>query len=478
MSLWGGAFESGSSSGVDPLFKRFNDSLRFDYRLLPHDVRGSVAWARALAAAGVLTEDELGAIIGGLDRVLVAVAENPSILAEADDEDVHSYVEARLTDDIGEPAKKLHTGRSRNDQVATDLRLYLRDELGARLAELRGLQRAVLDCAERHSGAVVPGYTHLQLAQPILFGHWCLAYFEMLGRDANRLAAAADRAADECPLGSAALAGTAFPVDRAAIARELGFRRPSANSIDAIAARDVALEALAALASTALTLSRLAEDLVIYATTEFGYARLSEAVSTGSSIMPQKRNPDALELLRGKAGRVLASHHALAVTTKALPLAYNKDLQEDKEPIFDALDTMAQCLPVASVVFEGLEIDAARARAAAGRGCSNATDLADGLARRGVPFREAHHIAGRVARLAGDRGVAIEDLPVADLRTIDERIDDELIASITLDAVLARRDRPGGTAPARVAEALAVARRALHRATEPPAAPRQPGRPA
>ena len=409
MSLWGGRFERGSG-GADALFRRFNDSLPFDAALLEHDARASAAWASALVGAGVLTAEERDALRAALADIASEGRADPAAVAGAGDEDVHSYLERRLIERLGDLGKKLHTGRSRNDQVATDLRLYARAACADRIAEIRALQGAIIDRAEANEGAAIPGYTHLQRAQPLLFAHWGLAYVEMLDRDAARLADASRRL-NRCPLGSAALAGTAYDVDREAIARELGFDGPTANSLDAVADRDFALEVLAALVTTMLHLSRCAEDLIVYASDEFGLVRMSDDVSTGSSIMPQKRNPDALELIRGKAGRVFAAHASMAMTVKGLPLAYNKDLQEDKEPLFDAMEHVSMCLRVARIVFEGLELNEARARESATLGHANATDLADLLAREGVPFREAHEIVGGVVRLAIERGCRIEELP-------------------------------------------------------------------
>ncbi len=461
MTLWGGVFgEEGGAQGLDPLFRRFNDSLPVDRALIEHDVRGSVAWAGALRDAGVLSGEECTRLQNALVGVLEDVRARPSILDEADDEDVHAFVERLVTERAPDVGPKLHTGRSRNDQVATDLRLFVRAESARRIEEIRALQGTLLDLAEREIATPFPGYTHLQRAQPILFAHWALAYAEMLERDASRLADASRRAG-ACPLGAAALAGTAYPIDRDALARSLGFDRPCANSIDAVASRDFVIETLSALAQSALTLSRMAEDLIVYASPEFGFVRMSERVSTGSSIMPQKKNPDALELIRGKAGRVVGALVSLMTTVKGLPLAYNKDLQEDKEPLFDAMATCSMVLRVASVAVEGLEVDRQRALAAAQLGYANATDLADFLVERGVPFRRAHEISGRAVRRASDEGVALEALPLETLRSLAPEITEDVFARISLDAVLARRDVPGGTAPGRVREALAAARARL-----------------
>ena len=459
MSLWGGVFSS-DGPGLDPLFKRFNDSLPFDRALIEHDIRGSIAWAGALRGAGVLSGDECERLRSALSAVLEEVRARPALLAGATDEDVHSFVERLVTEKAGDVGRKLHTGRSRNDQVATDLRLYARAEAAHRVAEIRALQGALLDLAEREADIAFPGYTHLQRAQPILFAHWCLAYVEMLERDAGRLEAGAARAG-ECPLGAAALAGTAYDIDRVALARDLGFDCPCVNSLDAVASRDFVIETVSALAQCAITLSRMAEDLVIYASQEFALVRMSERVSTGSSIMPQKKNPDAMELIRGKAGRVVGALMSLMTTVKGLPLAYNKDLQEDKEPLFDAMVTIAMCLRVAAVAVEGLEINRERALEAAQLGYANATDLADYLVERGVPFRKAHEIAGRVVRHAAGEGLPIESLPLEKLQTFAPEISEVVFDRISLGAVLGRRNVPGGTAPVRVRDALGQARARL-----------------
>ncbi len=458
MTLWGGAFQSGGE-GRAPLFRRFNDSLRFDRALIQQDITGSIAWADALHHAGVLDHDETARLTSAL-RDLAESAADPAFATDAADEDVHSLVERLLTERLGPLGKKLHTGRSRNDQVATDLRLWCREQIDARLAEIHTLRSAILDAAERHNTAVLPGYTHLQRAQPILFAHWCLAYIEMLERDAARLADARART-NISPLGAAALAGSAYPIDRHAIAHGLGFDDITRNSLDTVADRDFVLETLASLATAMIHLSRCAEDLIIYATGEFAFVSMDESVTTGSSIMPQKRNPDALELIRGKAGRVIGAWTTIATTLKGLPLAYNKDMQEDKEPIFDAMDTASMCLRIMAIVFHGLTVHEERTRHAAMLGYANATDLADYLVNKGIPFRDAHEISGRVVRLAQSRSTPIEEIPLDDLRTISSDIDADVYGRICLDAVLARRDLPGGTAPARVHAALAVARQRL-----------------
>jgi len=451
--LWGGRFEKES----DPLFKAFNDSLRFDYRLLKQDVEGSIAWAGALERAGILTREERDRVVGGLAEILRESPTGAIPPADATDEDVHSFVEARLVAKVGPLGKKLHTGRSRNDQVATDLRLYTRDEIDARLLEIREAQLALVAAAERFPEAVLPGYTHLQRAQPVLLGHWCLAYVEMLDRDAERFMAARGRT-NVCPLGAGALAGTAFSIDRVTLAASMGFGGVTANSLDAVSDRDFVLETLNAAALTALHLSRLAEDLIIYTTEEFGFFTLDDGVTSGSSLMPQKKNPDALELIRGKVGRIIGAQTGLAVTLKGLPLAYNKDLQEDKEPLFDAMDNLSMCLRMLPRVFAGIVVHADRARAAAEGGYANATDLADYLVDKGVPFRDAHEAAGRIVRLALAKRVPIERLSLEEMRGVSGLIESDIIQRLELSSVLAKRSVVGGTAPARVREAVAAAR--------------------
>ncbi|MFG0305508.1 MAG: argininosuccinate lyase [Phycisphaerales bacterium JB040] len=455
--LWQGRFESGGG-GLDPDFKRFNDSLPFDRRLLAQDLAGSGAWSRALARAGVLTEDEAGRIVAALGEIGDAVATDPALIADAGDEDVHSFVERELTARVGDLGKKLHTGRSRNDQVATDLRLWAGEACGRRVVEIRHLQRAVVSLAEREGEAVLPGHTHLQAAQPVLFGHWCLAWFEMLERDAARFERAGRSAMDACPLGCGALAGTAYPIDRAALASDLGFARASANSLDSVSDRDFVLDALHACVTCMTHLSRLAEDLIYYCSEPVGYVSLPDAVTTGSSMMPQKKNPDGPELIRGKTGRVLGSYSGLAATLKALPTAYNKDLQEDKEPLFDAMDTVSLSVRVMAPAFDGLVVNRARCAAAAARGHSNATDLADQLVRAGVPFREAYGIVGRCVRAALDAGCTIQELPGETLAGIDPRLAGGVLSGLDLASVVARRDAVGGTSRDRVRAAVEAAR--------------------
>lgn len=456
MALWGGRFES----GPDQLFKDLNDSFPFDYVLAAADITGSMSWARALAKAGVLTGDELSRLLAALDALLVEVRmQNTACLAAATGkyEDVHSWVESRLIEAVGDLGKKLHTGRSRNDQVATDVRLWLRWQIDDRLAELYTARCSLLALAERERETVMSGYTHMQRAQPILFAHWALAYFEMLGRDCERLDDCSRRL-NQCPLGSGALAGTGFPIDREALAHDLGFDRITRNSLDATADRDFTIEALSAAATCAMHLSRLGEDLILFGTQEFGLVEFHDSVSSGSSLMPQKKNPDACELLRGKCGRIVGSLTAMLVTTKGLPLAYNKDLQEDKEGLFDAMHQLSLCLRVVPKILDTLVVRRDRCRAAAQGGYANATDLADFLVRAGVPFREAHEQAGRAVRLAISKGCPLEELDLASLQSVAPKVTAEVYPALSLERSLACREVLGGTGPKAVAEALAAAR--------------------
>ncbi len=456
MALWGGRFEA----GPDAAFRALNDSLRFDHRLLVADLEGSIAWARAIARAGVLSAAECERLVGALNTLLGEARSNPRLAADADDEDVHSYVERRLIEAVGDLGKKLHTGRSRNDQVATDLRLWTRDEIDGRVGELHECRRALIDFAEREKVTVVPGYTHLQRAQPILFAHWALAHQEMLERDSARLGDCRSRV-NVLPLGSGALAGTTYAIDRAALARDLGFDAPSRNSLDATADRDFAAETLFCAAQTAVHLSRLGEDLVLFASQEFGFVEMHDSVASGSSLMPQKKNPDACELLRGKAGRVVGALVSILTTMKGLPLAYNKDLQEDKEPLFDAMDTLSLSLRVVPRVLDTLKVRRERCREAALGGYANATELADYFVAKGVPFRDAHEMTGRLVRAAIARGVPLESLAIDELRAVAERIGPDVYAALTLEAGLARREIAGGTGPSAVSAAIEAARTRL-----------------
>src|SRR5258708_3567662 len=390
-NLWGGRFTGETDRG----FAEFNRSFGFDRRLFEVDVRASIAHCDGLAGAAVLTGAESNEIKSALQAILDRAQTDARYFDESSSEDVHSFVEARLVEMVGDTGRKLHTGRSRNDQVATDLRLWLRDEIDRAALALRSAQEALLDLAEAHPEAAIPGYTHLQRAQPVLFAHWCLAYFEMLARDCERLADVRKRI-NVLPLGAAALAGTSHPIDRDAVARALGFDEISRNSLDAVSDRDFCIEFAGAASLVMMHLSRLAEDIILYSTTEFGFFELSDAVATGSSLMPQKKNPDSMELVRGKAGRVFGHLAALLATMKGLPLAYNKDMQEDKEALFDTVDTVNASLAVTATVLRNLRLNEARAHAAATLGYLNATELVDYLVRMGLPFRVSHESLDRI----------------------------------------------------------------------------------
>ena len=452
--LWGGRF----AGSLDPAAHALNRSLPFDRRLWAEDVAGSRAWARALARAGVLAGDEAAALDTGLQAVADEFRRGAFAFAEAD-EDIHSAVERRLGELAGPVAGKLHTGRSRNDQVATDLRLWVMTACD-RLVDATGqLASALVEAAAPHMSTTMPGFTHLQPAQPITWAHWLLAHVWPLARDRDRLHHVRASAA-VLPLGAAALAGTAFGIDRAAIAADLGFRAVAPNSLDAVADRDFAAEFLFAAALAGVHLSRLAEPLILFATPAFGFIALDDRFSTGSSLMPQKKNPDPLELARGKAGRLIGHVTALLATLKGLPSAYDKDLQEDKEPVFDAFDTLAALLPVLAGLVATLRVDPVR-MAAQLDPAMLATDLADHLVRRGIPFRTAHALAGRAVRLAEERGIALTSLPAADLVALDAAFEPDDITALDWSAALDARSVEGGTAPAAVARQLAAARAAV-----------------
>jgi argininosuccinate lyase len=451
--LWGGRFASGPSS----IMERINVSIGFDKRLAAQDIAGSKAHAAMLARQGIIQAADAEKIIEGLDRIAQEIAAG-SFTFKTELEDIHMNVEARLAELIGEPAGRLHTARSRNDQVATDFRLWVRDALDRLEAGLTDLQSAMIDLAERHTGTVMPGFTHLQTAQPVTFGHHLLAYVEMLGRDRGRMRDARARL-NECPLGSAALAGTSFPIDRHAVAQALGFDRPTANSLDAVSDRDFALEYLGAAAICAVHLSRLAEEIVVWCSDAFRFIRLTDAFTTGSSIMPQKKNPDAAELVRAKSGRVIGSLNGLLIVMKGLPLAYSKDMQEDKEPVFETDDTLGLCIAAMAGMVRDLTPDAARMRAATEAGFITATDLADWLVRvLGLPFRQAHHVTGRIVKLAEDRNAKLAELSLADLQSVEPRITQAVFDVLTVDASVASRTSFGGTAPETVRAAVSSAR--------------------
>jgi argininosuccinate lyase len=455
-NLWGGRFEGEPSAR----FVAFNQSLSVDRRLWQADIAGSLAWCKALAKAGVLDEREAREIATGLRAISIEIENDPMSIERSAAEDVHTFVESRLTAIVGDAARKLHTGRSRNDQVATDLKLYLKSRAASVDARLVDLVRALVALAEPNAALPMPGYTHLQRAQPITVGHHLLAYVEMFARDRRRLTDAV-AGFDVSPLGSGALAGTAFAVDRAALAKDLGFAKATANSLDAVSDRDFLVEFLAAAALTGVHFSRLAADLTLWATAEFGFVEFSDAFATGSSIMPQKKNPDVAELIRGKSGRLAGNLVALLTTLKGLPLAYNSDMQEDKEPFFDSVDTLEAILGVLPPLLASLTFRTERMREAAGEHFATATDLADYLVRKGLPFREAHEVVGRVVLHASRLGTSLEDLPLEDLRRFSSLIDADVKDALGVDASLRARAVTGGTAPVAVARALATARALL-----------------
>ncbi len=443
--MWGGRFDS----APDAIMEEINASIGFDRKLAPQDIAGSLAHLAMLAKTGIVNEADAAAIAEGL-RGIRGEIENGTFIYERSLEDIHMNIEARLAERIGPVAGRLHTARSRNDQVAVDFRLWVRDTVDSLGEQIAGLQRALAARALDHAGDVMPGFTHLQSAQPVTLGHHLLAYVEMLGRDRGRLRDARARM-NECPLGAAALAGTSFPIDRHMTAQALGFDRPTANSLDSVSDRDFALEALAAAAICATHLSRFAEEIVLWATPQFGFAALSDKFSTGSSIMPQKRNPDAAELVRGKSGRVIGALSGLLVVMKGLPLAYSKDMQEDKEGTFDALQTLSLCLAAMTGMVRDLKPDARRMADAAGSGFSTATDLADYLVRElGMPFRDAHHVTGHLVGLAAKRGVGLEDLSIQEIQGIEPRLTGAVYDVLGVAKSVASRVSYGGTAPANV----------------------------
>ena len=443
---WGGRFARGPSV----IMQDINASIGFDRKMWRQDIRGSLAHAAMLARAGVIDDVDETAIRGGLEGIAAEIeAGRFPFVAEL--EDIHMNIEARLVERVGEAGKRLHTGRSRNDQVATDFRLWVRDSIDGLDAQAADLMRALADRAAEHAADPMPGFTHLQTAQPVTFGHHLLAYVEMLARDRGRLADARARL-NECPLGSAALAGTSFPIDRTMTAAALGFDRPTANSLDAVSDRDFALEFLSAAAICAMHLSRLAEEVIIWCSAPFGFVRLSDAFTTGSSIMPQKRNPDAAELARAKTGRVTGALVGLLTVMKGLPLAYAKDMQEDKEPVFDAADALSLSLAAMAGMVRDLVPDTARLRAMAGSGFATATDLADWLVRvPRLPFRTAHHVTGRLVARAEARGVDLAGLTLSEMQQEEPGITEAVFGVLTVDASVASRTSYGGTAPANVA---------------------------
>ena len=443
--MWGGRF----GGGPDDIMEEINASIGFDQRLFAQDIRGSLAHADMLVAQGIISADDGAAIADGLTQILAEIDGGEFSFSRAL-EDIHMNIEARLAELIGPTAGRLHTARSRNDQVATDFRLYVRDTLDHLAEQIAALMGVLVDKAALHADTIMPGFTHLQPAQPVSFGHHMLAYVEMLSRDYGRLKDARKRM-NENPLGAAALAGTGFDIDRHKTAEALGFDRPTGNSMDSVSARDFALEALSAAAICATHLSRLAEEIVVFATPQFGFFTLPDAFSTGSSIMPQKRNPDAAELIRAKTGRIIGALNGLMVVMKGLPLAYSKDMQEDKEGVFNALDSLSLCLAAMAGMMAQIGVNKDAMRAAAGSGFSTATDLADWLVREaGLPFRDAHHVTGALVAMAEDKACQLEELSLADMQSVHAAITDAVYSVLSVDASIASRTSYGGTAPVNV----------------------------
>ena len=455
-NLWGGRF----TGKTDPEFAEFNNSFRFDKRLFKVDVTASIAYCRGLERARVLSDDDSNRIQDGLKTILDNGLANAGYFSSADAEDVHSFVETKLVELIGDAGRKLHTGRSRNDQVATDFRLWVREAIDQLSGIVVNTQRSLVGFAEANSSTAIPGYTHLQRAQPVLLAHWCLAYFEMFARDRARLADVRRRV-NVLPLGAGALSGNSFQIDRAALAQELGFEDTTKNSLDAVSDRDFCVEFVSACALLMVHLSRLAEDIILYSSTEFGFFELSDAVATGSSLMPQKKNPDSMELVRGKSGRVFGDLQSLLTMLKGLPLAYNKDMQEDKEAVFDAFDSTAVCLKIAATVLDGISINRDRVKAAASSGYMNATEVADYLVRKGMPFREAHEVVGRVVVRAIELGIELEKLELNELRAISPVFNEDVYEVLSLEATLRAKGTVGGTSPEQVRNALNEARKSL-----------------
>jgi argininosuccinate lyase len=456
MKMWSGRFRQ----PLDPDFERWQRSFGFDRRLLSQEVAASQAHARALKDADVLSSSELIAILEGLEQIAQKAATMPAFLEDGEAEDVHHFVEKQLVGLIGNTGYKLHSGRSRNEQIATDLRLYVRASIDQLRADLAEWLAVVLERAEQAGEAAMPAYTHLQRAEPVLVSHWLLAYLEMFLRDADRLADCRKRL-NVCPLGSGAVAGTTLPLDRRAMAETLGFGQPTGNSMDATSDRDFVLEFASVLSLLALHLSRWAEEMILFSTQEFGFVHLPEAYSTGSSAMPQKKNPDLLELTRGKSGRVIGSAMALLVAVKGLPLAYNKDLQETQEPLFDATETVLSLLPLATGWMKAVEFDHDRMQNAAQTGFMNAWAAATYLVQRGVAFRLAHEQVGKAVQLCLEKGCELQDLPLEELKKLNPAFDQNFYSCLQLDRVLAMHDVPGGTAPARVRQALTDAKQRI-----------------
>ncbi|AGH80279.1 bifunctional argininosuccinate lyase/N-acetylglutamate synthase [Psychromonas sp. CNPT3] len=456
MALWGGRFSQGASER----FKAFNDSLHFDYRLAEQDIIASIAWSKALLTVQVLNVEEQLKLEAALQELLFLVLSDDHIVLDSQAEDIHSWVEIQLINKLGDLGKKLHTGRSRNDQVATDLKLWCKKK-GIELAQcLVDLQVTLVKLARINQQVVLPGYTHMQRAQPVTFSHWCLAYVEMLERDSSRLKDCLLRL-DTCPLGSGALAGTGYAIDRQALALSLGFKSATRNSLDSVADRDHVIELMSCATLSMSHLSRMAEDLIFYNSGEADFIEMSDQVTSGSSLMPQKKNPDAMELIRGKSGRVFGALASMLMTLKGLPLAYNKDMQEDKEGLFDALDTWHDCLEMASLVLSDIKVNVEKTEKAAKGGYANATDLADYLVSKGVPFRSSHQMVGEIVVFAIQQNMALEDLSVTTFNRFSSLIEDDVYSVLTLQSTLNARKALGGVAPEQIAFALDEAERRL-----------------
>ena len=456
MALWGGRF----TQEADQKFKFFNDSLRFDYRLALQDIDGSIGWAKAIQSVGILTENEYQELVAALKALRAEIEPKIEIILKDDAEDIHSWVESKLIEKVGDLGKKLHTGRSRNDQVAVDMKMWCKAQVFVLQDRIRNLQEKLVLTAESNQNAVMPGYTHLQRAQPITFAHWCMAYFEMLERDYSRLSDAYQRM-HTCPLGAGALAGTAYAIDRDVLAQDLGFRIGTRNSLDSVSDRDHVLELLSSASISMVHLSRFAEDLIFFNSGESAFLELSDRVTSGSSLMPQKKNPDACELIRGKSGRVFGALTGLLTTLKGLPLAYNKDVQEDKEGIFDAIETWQACLEIGALVLEDISVNVERTREAAQQGYSNATELADYLVAKGIPFREAHHIVGEAVVYAITQRKPLEALSVAEFQQFHPVIAEDVYPILSLESCLEKRCAKGGVNPERVKEAILAAKAML-----------------
>ena len=451
--MWGGHYDK----KPDALLQEINASIGFDQKLYAQDIRASIAHASMLHKQGIIEAEDLNNIVDGLGRIKFDIEEG-NVRWSVELEDIHMNIESRLKKLTGDSAGRLHTARSRNDQVAVDFKLWVRDEIARAAAAITALQTALVAQAGQHTATIMPGFTHMQTAQPITFGHHLLAYYEMLKRDKSRLLDCTERL-NECPLGAAALAGTSYPIDRFYTAEKLEFARPTANSLDSVSDRDFAIEFMSAASIAMVHLSRLAEEMVLWTSKQFDFVTLPEELTTGSSIMPQKRNPDAAELVRGKTGRVFGDLFTLLTVMKGLPLAYNKDSQEDKEPVFDAAETLAICLQIMTKMVEGMQAKPVKMLAAAKAGFPTATDFADWLVKNlGIPFRDAHHITGRAVKLAEDKNCGLEDLSLAELQSIEPRITQDVFAVLSLEASVKSRTSYGGTAPENVAAQVKAAR--------------------